>query len=135
MHPLLPELSARGDRVALRVISSGAARDPSVAAARLAAQGVRAGDRVALWATPELATIAAVVGNALTGVATVPLNPALGEGELAHVLGDAAPRLVLAADPAPFRARTPGVRGVTLDGSPASPPPPRPDDPLLVLYT
>ncbi|WP_242345057.1 AMP-binding protein [Anaeromyxobacter terrae] len=156
MHPLLPDLSARGGRVALRVIDSGAgaARDPGAAAprrgdvsyadldraarahaARLLADGVRAGDRVALWATPELTTIAAVVGNALAGVATVPLNPALGEGELAHVLGDAAPRLVLAADPAPFRARTPGVRGVTLDGSPASPPPPRPDDPLLVLYT
>ncbi|WP_242356866.1 MULTISPECIES: AMP-binding protein [Anaeromyxobacter] len=156
MHPLLPELAARGGRVALRVIASagpaavtraGAAprrADVSYAeldraarahAARLLQDGVRAGERVALWATPELATIAAVIGDALAGVATVPLNPALGEGELGHVLADAAPRLVLAADPASFRARTPDVRGITLDGPGASPPAPRPDDPLLVLYT
>jgi malonyl-CoA/methylmalonyl-CoA synthetase len=94
------------------------------------------GDRVAVWAAPELPTLAAVVGNVLAGVATVPLNPALGEGELAHVLKDSEPRLVLAADPAPFRARTPQVRAITLDGpAPVPPGEPGPDDPLFVLYT
>ncbi|HSD20049.1 MAG TPA: AMP-binding protein [Anaeromyxobacter sp.] len=143
MHPLLPDLAARGSRVALRVIGggraavSGAELDHAARAhaACMRAGGIRAGDRVAVWATPELATIAAVVGNALAGIATVPLNPSLGEGELAHVLGDAAPRLVLAADPAAFHARAPQTRSIALDGPTASPDPPAPGDPLLVLYT
>ena len=104
-------------------------------AACMRAGGVRAGDRVAVWATPALDTIAAIVGNALAGIATVPLNPALGEGELAHVLGDAAPRLVLAADPAAFHARTPQARAIALDGPTAAPDAPAPGDPLFVLYT
>jgi malonyl-CoA/methylmalonyl-CoA synthetase len=97
---------------------------------------VRAGERVAIWATPEVATLAAIVGNALAGVPTVPLNPAIGAGELAHVLRDAAPRLVLAAEPEAFRGRTPDVRAVALDGpAPAPAAEPGPEDPLLVLYT
>ena len=141
VHPLLGDLGARAGRTAIRTddaIVSYAALELAARAhaASLRADGVEPGDRVALWATPQLPTLAAVVGNALLGVATVPLNPAVGEGELRHVLADAAPRLVLAADPAPFRARTPAVRGVSVDG-PAGvlPPAPAPDDPLLVLYT
>ena len=119
-----PISPARGGRVALRVIGGGRAavscaeldRAARAHAACMRAGGIRAGDRVAVWATPELATIAAIVGNALAGIATVPLNPSLGEGELAHVLGDAAPRLVLAADPAAFHARTPQTRAIALDG-------------------
>ncbi len=104
-------------------------------AARLAGDGVRPGDRVAIWATPDLPTIGALVGGALVGVATVPLNPAIGEMELGHVLADAAPRLVLAADPPTFALRTPQVRAIALDGPLAAPEPPEPDDPFLVLYT
>jgi malonyl-CoA/methylmalonyl-CoA synthetase len=105
-------------------------------AARLRSAGIRPGERVAVWATPELPTIAAIVGNALAGIATVPLNPAVGEAELAHVLADSAPRLVLAADPVSVRARTPAAQGIALDG-PLGPAldAPAPGDPLLVLYT
>jgi malonyl-CoA/methylmalonyl-CoA synthetase len=140
MHPLLPRLGATPARRAVRV--GGAAltfgelsRAARAHAARLVADGVRPGERVAVWATADLPTVAAVVGDALLGVATVPLNPALGERELAHVLSDAAPRLVLAADPASFSARTPGVRAIALDGPLADPAPPDEDAPLLVLYT
>jgi malonyl-CoA/methylmalonyl-CoA synthetase len=101
----------------------------------MASDGLRPGDRVAVWATPDVETIAAVVGNALLGLATVPLNPALGEKELAHVLGDAAPRLVLAAHPEAFAGRAPATRGIALDGPIPAAAPPAPDDPLLVLYT
>jgi len=141
VHPLLPDLGGRDSRAAIHLGGATAShadldRAARAHAARLAAEGVRAGDRVAVWATHELGTLAAVVGNALAGIATVPLNPALGEGELAHVLRDAAPRLVLAADPAPFRPRTPRVAAVALDGpAPAVAGEPAPDDPLLVLYT
>jgi malonyl-CoA/methylmalonyl-CoA synthetase len=140
MRPLL-DLASRGSRPALT--TGGAAvtyaeldRLARAHAARLAADGVRAGDRVAVWATADLGTVAAVIGNALLGAPTVPLNPAVGAGELAHVLRDAAPRLVLAADPAPFRERTPDVEPIALDGpAPPAPPGPGPDDALLVLYT
>jgi malonyl-CoA/methylmalonyl-CoA synthetase len=140
MHPVLPHLDAHTARRAITIddetLTFGdLARAARAHAARLAADGLRPGDRVAVWATPELATVAAIVGNALFGAPTVPLNPALGDKELAHVLADAAPRLVLAADPQPFLLRTPGVRAVAVDGPTASPAPPAPDDPLLVLYT
>ncbi|HEY6098298.1 MAG TPA: AMP-binding protein, partial [Anaeromyxobacter sp.] len=141
MHPLLPALGARsrrpavllGDATLSHAELEGAAR---AHAARLRSEGIRAGDRVAVWATHELPTLVAIVGNALAGVATIPLNPALGEGELGHVLRDAAPRLVLAADPGPFRPRTPQCGAIALGGpAPALPGEPAPSDPLLVLYT
>ena len=140
MHPLLPDLGRSGSRTALRLgeAAVGYAQLERLAlahAARLRAEGVFPGERVAVWATPDLSTIAAIAGNALMGVATVPLNPAVGGKELSHVLGDAAPRLVLAADPAPFRERTPSARGIALDGRGPAPEPPEPDAPLLVLYT
>src|SRR5574342_1221686 len=129
MHPLLPELGRPGSRTALRLgdAAVGYAELERLAlghAGRMRAEGVSPGDRVAVWATPELPTIAAIAGNALTGVATVPLNPAVGGKELAHVLGDAAPRLVLAADPARFRDRTPSARAIALDGRGPVPGPP-----------
>jgi malonyl-CoA/methylmalonyl-CoA synthetase len=140
MHPLV-DLAAHGARPALRIGGATLSyaeldRVARAHAARLRADGIRHGDRVAVWATPDLGTVAAVLGNAYLGAPTVPLNPAIGAGELAHVLRDAAPRLVLAADPAPFRERTPQVAAIALEGptSPA-PPPPAPEDPLLVLYT
>jgi malonyl-CoA/methylmalonyl-CoA synthetase len=141
VHPLLPSLGAPGSRTAVLLGDASLSyadleRAARAHAARLRADGVRPGDRVAVWATHELSTLAAVVGNALAGVATVPLNPAIGEGELAHVLKDAAPRLVLATDPAPFRARTPQAAAIALDGpAPAIGGEPAPSDPLFVLYT
>lgn len=141
MHPLIPDLASRGGRTAVLLADAGLSyaeldRAARAHAARLRADGIAAGDRVAVWATPALPTLAAVVGNALAGVATVPLNPALGEGELAHVLRDSAPRLVLAGEPAAFAAKTPDVRSIALDGpAPAVAGAPAPDDPLFVLYT
>ncbi|MFI1924180.1 MULTISPECIES: acyl-CoA synthetase [unclassified Streptomyces] len=58
---------------------------------------VREEGRVAVWATPSLETAVAVVGALLAGVASVPLNPKSGDKELGHILGDSAPRVVLAA--------------------------------------
>jgi malonyl-CoA/methylmalonyl-CoA synthetase len=141
VHPLLGDLSARGGRDAIRaddttVSYAALERLARVHATRLREAGIGRGDRVAVWATPHLGTIAAILGDALLGAATVPLNPALGEAELRHVLADAAPRAVLAAEPGPFRARTPGVAPVVLDGNAGPlPPPPAPSDPFLVVYT
>ena len=141
MHPLLGDLAARGGRAALRaegreVSYAELERLARAHATRLRDDGVRPGDRVAVWATPHVATIAAILGDALLGAATVPLNPALGEAELRHVLADSAPRLVLAAEPVAFRARTPTVAPIALDGRAGTlPPSPAAGDDLLVVYT
>ena len=140
MHPLLPRLGALGSRAALRLgpaelTYADLDRAARAHAGRMEAEGLRPGDRVAVWATPDVETIAAVVGNALLGLVTVPLNPAVGERELAHVLGDSAPRLLLAARPEAFAPRAPATRGIALDGPRIAPAPPAPGDPLLVLYT
>jgi malonyl-CoA/methylmalonyl-CoA synthetase len=52
---------------------------------------------VAVWATPTPDTAVATVGALLAGVPAVPVNPRTGERELAHIVGDSAPGLVLAA--------------------------------------
>ncbi|HET7752832.1 MAG TPA: AMP-binding protein [Anaeromyxobacteraceae bacterium] len=143
MDPFLPSLGARASRTAIRLGGANVSyrdldRLGRAHAERMRSEGVRAGDRIAVWATAELGTIAAIVGNALLGAPSVPLNPALGAGELAHVLRDSAPRAVLAASPDAFRDRTPDVRGVALDDQPrggAALAEPHPDDALFVLYT
>ncbi|HTT69986.1 MAG TPA: AMP-binding protein [Anaeromyxobacteraceae bacterium] len=140
MHPLFPRLDRLPSRPAIRIGEATLTYGQLALAARrhaggLFADGVRRGDRVAVWATPGLPTLVALVGNALLGAPTVPLNPAIGERELAHVLTDSAPRLVLAAEPAAFGARTPGVRGLYGAGPSKHPEAADADDPLLVLYT
>jgi malonyl-CoA/methylmalonyl-CoA synthetase len=100
-------------------------------------EGVRPGDRVAVWTQRGVETVVALVGNALYGAVTVPLNPALGERELAHIAGDACPVLAFAAD-VTIGARAPwmSTRSVATDGADRSPPTRLVDDePLLVLYT
>ncbi|WP_432033855.1 acyl-CoA synthetase [Streptomyces antibioticus] len=100
MSSLFPALADDpSDRVALRF------GPRSLTYARLAAAagalGARLRDRgpgrVAVWATPSLETAVAVVGALHAGAAAVPLNPKSGERELAHILSDSAPALVLAA--------------------------------------
>ncbi|MEU6483991.1 acyl-CoA synthetase [Streptomyces sp. NPDC046887] len=100
---LFPELAAAeegaavADRPALRfgerTLTYGGLR---AAAGALAARIGGAG-RVAVWATPAPETAVAVVAALLAGVPAVPLNPRSGERELAHIVTDSAPALVLAA--------------------------------------
>ncbi|HEY1572673.1 MAG TPA: AMP-binding protein [Pseudonocardiaceae bacterium] len=52
--------------------------------------------RVAVWATPTMETVAGVVAALYAGAAVVPLNPKTGERELAHILQDSQPDVVLA---------------------------------------
>jgi malonyl-CoA/methylmalonyl-CoA synthetase len=142
--PFFPRLSAPDDYPALtfgdRTLTYGAlARACSAHAAHLAQAGVQPGERVAVWTHPSLETMVALTANALAGVVSVPLNPGLGARELEHVLRDAAPVLVLAADPEAVATRTPSLRveRIVLDTAPRAlgSAPPVTDDPLLVLYT
>ncbi len=142
---LLPTLEAPPRRDAVRIgevkLTYSQLADRARAHARcLHAAGVSPGDRVALWALPSADTVVALVGNLLAGVASVPLNPSVGDAELNHVLRDASPR-ALVGDVPPDRAARVGslpVIRVTRDHTRAITPVSftvGPDDVALVLYT
>ncbi|HEY0839897.1 MAG TPA: AMP-binding protein, partial [Vulgatibacter sp.] len=145
MHPLFPGIHGHAARTALHLDGDRHSfhdllRAAEASASALVDDGLRPGDRVAVWAVPSAPTVAAIVGNALAGLVTVPLNPALGSRELAHILADAAPRRVLAAAPSEFAERMPAgcpaVEAIATSGPRrTSWPEVRADDPLLVLYT
>ncbi|WP_030347887.1 acyl-CoA synthetase [Streptomyces sp. NRRL S-1022] len=107
------------------------------AAGALAARIGRAG-RVAVWATAELETAVAVTGALVAGVAAVPLNPKSGEKELAHILSDSAPSLVLAAPGTELPPVLAGLPRIDVDVSAAGALPAEraaDGDPALVVYT
>jgi malonyl-CoA/methylmalonyl-CoA synthetase len=139
---LLPALLDPPDRPALR-FGADSLTYPQLAGAAgaLAARLVsRAGPgRIAVHATPSLHTAVGVTAALLAGVATVPLNPKLGERELGHVLADAAPELVLAAPGAALPGPLAALPRVDVDVTAASGEP-LPDEPpvsapALVVYT
>ena len=66
-------------------------------AAAAVAESLRGVDRAAVWAESTLETCVAVVGGLTAGVELVPLNPKLGTSELAHIIGDSRPEVVLGA--------------------------------------
>ncbi|MYS78485.1 AMP-binding protein, partial [Streptomyces sp. SID5926] len=95
-------------------------------------------DRVAVWATPAMETGVAVVAALLAGVAAVPLNPKSGEKELAHILSDSAPSLVLAPPDAQLPPALQALERVDVDvrARGAVPEDGAADgDPALVVYT
>jgi malonyl-CoA/methylmalonyl-CoA synthetase len=142
---LLPRLARPDARTAVTVADvrlsyADLARACAGHAAFLQRLGVRAGDRVAVWAQPSLSTVVALVGNALAGVVSVPLNPKVGARELEHIVGDASPAAVLAGDPGSVPAAVPGLEVRRLEAAPADaegvPSGAGADDtPLLILYT
>jgi malonyl-CoA/methylmalonyl-CoA synthetase len=99
----------------------------------LHAMGLRVGDRVAVWASIEVATVVSLVANALAGFVSVPINPSVGDAELAHVLADAAPRVLVGR---PERAVSTPLVDVDLVGASGHvPSAPAATAPALVLYT
>ncbi len=89
------------------------------------AAGLAGHDRVAVVATPTMQTVVAVAAGVVAGVTVVPVNPAAGEAERAHVLADSKPSLVLADTDVDLAARAP------LPATPADDAAP----PALVVYT
>src|SRR5438874_10170749 len=93
---LLPALADPDDREALRGGEGSVSyRELRAAAASLAAR-LAGHRRVALWATPTVATCIGVVGVVQSGAAAVPVNPRIGSRELEHVVGDSEPTAVVA---------------------------------------
>jgi malonyl-CoA/methylmalonyl-CoA synthetase len=107
-------------------------------AALLERTGVERGDRVAVWAQPSLSTAAAMIGNALAGVATVPLNPKLGLSELRHIFSDSEPKLAFCAEGCEVPHQITGVPSLQARYAPdpaSLPPLPVDDTAALILYT
>jgi malonyl-CoA/methylmalonyl-CoA synthetase len=136
---MFPELVSGSDREALRFgMDALTYRELAQVTGRLA-HDLAGRTRVAVWATPTIGTCVAVVGALVAGVPVVPLNPKIGERELAHILDDSAPDLLLAdadADLPPALAALPRL-AVPLDarGPVALPAEPPGEAPAFVVYT
>ncbi|MFE9253650.1 acyl-CoA synthetase [Streptomyces sp. NPDC006879] len=142
---LLPALSETGpaaDRPALRFGDRMLTYRELGASAGALAHRVQGAGRVAVWATPSLETALAVTGALLAGVPPIPLNPKTGERELAHILDDSAPSLVLAATDVELPPRLQALARVDVPvraagPDPAASPPaePPPESAALIVYT
>jgi len=157
-----------GERPCLRISGRSltyaeTADEAARAAGMLARAGVGAGDRVAVMSENCWEVLSLLLGCAWSSAVLVPVNAAVRGPGLAHVLSDAAPRVLaveaglatfVAASPAPpgldriwliggggaeAQAASTGV-GVPFEpfppaGPPVDPAPPAPADPLAILYT
>ncbi|QHA04437.1 AMP-binding protein [Streptomyces broussonetiae] len=133
----VPPDEVRG-KVALRFGERSLTYGELAGAAGAVAGQLRGAGRVAVWATPELETAVAVTGVLLAGAAAVPLNPKSGEKELAHIVSDSAPTLVLAAPGTELPAGLGHLTRLDVDVSAAAPAPGTQvadGDPALVVYT
>ncbi|MEV5970910.1 acyl-CoA synthetase [Streptomyces sp. NPDC051921] len=140
MSALFPALRAASDRPALRFGADTLTYAELARAACALAPRLLTAGRVAVWATPTAETAVGVVAALLAGVPAVPLNPRVGERELAHILGDSAPGVVLAgaADALPAGlAELPRIDVVTGTAQVPAPcsEPEDPETPALIVYT
>jgi malonyl-CoA/methylmalonyl-CoA synthetase len=95
-EPLFPPLAEPDDREAIRMPDGAITYADLAAGAAAVADRLDGVSRVAVWAEPTLELCLAVVGALAAGVAVVPINPALGSRELAHIVADSAPERLLA---------------------------------------
>lgn len=94
-----PDRSCLHDSGAGWISRGELATGSAAVAGRLYAAGLRRGDRVLLSAPSGFALVAAHVACLRMGLVVVPLNAALRRREVAHIVGDAAPRGAILDDP------------------------------------
>ncbi len=129
---MFPWLLAPSDRDAVRVADRSLsqrelARGIAGVVAALRDRGIAPGSPVGVWTQPAIETLVAFAALAAAGYPIVPLDPKLGDAELAHVLATASPTVCLAADAsvatrAPTFAVPPGGgewRPTPISGTPA----------------
>ncbi|MFJ4004464.1 acyl-CoA synthetase [Streptomyces sp. NPDC090023] len=135
LFPALTDPRAAG-RTALRFGARSLSYAELASAAGAVAVRLRGLGRVAVWATPELETAVAVTGALLAGTAAVPLNPKSGEGELAHILADSEPALLLTAPGAELPPALADLPRLEVSGTGQVPEDTHGDeDPALIVYT
>ncbi|QPP05110.1 acyl-CoA synthetase [Streptomyces bathyalis] len=142
MSLLLPALHTESSRIALRFGERALSYRQLAAAAGEMATRIGDAGRIAVWATPTLETAVAVVGALLAGIPVVPVNPRSGERELAHVVADSAPAMVLAEPDAELPealAAVPRTDIVVTAEADATAwnlaPEPNAESPALIVYT
>ncbi|KFZ82790.1 acyl-CoA synthetase [Amycolatopsis sp. MJM2582] len=134
---LFPTLASGPDKEALRFGDTSLTYADVAAIAGTLARDLPDG-RVAVWATPSVHTSVAVIAALLAGVPAIPLNPKIGERELAHILTDSEPVLVLAEPGVDLPAGLDGLprRDIVLEGAPVDlPAEPDAETPALIVYT
>ncbi|RSN08186.1 acyl-CoA synthetase [Streptomyces sp. WAC 05977] len=134
---LFPTLASGSAKEALRFGDASLTYDDLAAVAGTLARDLPSG-RVAVWATPSVHTSVAVIAALLAGVPAIPLNPKIGERELAHILTDSKPVLVLAEPGADLPTGLSGLprRDIVLQGTPVDlPAEPDAEAPALIVYT
>ncbi|WP_409489748.1 acyl-CoA synthetase [Amycolatopsis sp. cmx-11-12] len=134
---LFPTLASGSGKEALRFGDTSLTYADLAAVAGTLARDLPSG-RVAVWATPTVHTSVAVIAALLAGVPAIPLNPKIGERELAHILVDSEPLLVLAEPGADLPTGLGGLprRDITLEGAPVDlPAEPDAEAPALIVYT
>lgn len=140
---LFPRLTAADSRLAIVIDEQAWSYAELADAARqhvvlLTEAGIERGDRVAVWAQPSLSTVAAMVGDFVAGVTTIPLSPKLGSAELAHIFDDARPKLAFCAQGFEAPHRRPEVPSLETAYAPAEallPEIEQDESPALILYT
>ncbi|WP_314172909.1 acyl-CoA synthetase [Streptomyces winkii] len=140
MTTLFPALSAPSAKTALRFGEQTLSYAELADVAGALAGELTPGRRVAVWATPTMETSVAVVAALLAGAPAVPLNPKIGESELAHIVGDSEPVLVLAEHDAELPAALAALPRTGIDTAPPPAPvalPAEPDGeaPAVIVYT
>jgi malonyl-CoA/methylmalonyl-CoA synthetase len=146
--PLFPALTQENTRLALRIAErtldyAGLSVEARAFALRLRALGIEPGQRVLVWAHHDLESLIALAAAVISGAVLIPINPGVGDQELAHVIADAAPAAVFSARVAIDAPRTPGLsvhdlaraRGAPSTPSDAGSGANDPEAPCLVLYT
>ncbi|GAB3289826.1 acyl-CoA synthetase [Parasphingorhabdus pacifica] len=138
MDGLFPRLQEAGVGEALRFGDRALTYGELAGVAAEVVERVGSARRVAVWATSGPEACAAVVGGLVAGAAVVPLNPKLGERELAHIVEDSRPELLLAAPGFEAPAELAGIPLHEVDlaeWSKPLPPEPVEDGPALIVYT
>ena len=118
-----------------------------LAAALLQGQGMRPGDRVAVWTAAKLPFLIAHLGVLYGGGVSLPLNPRFTAEEMRHFLTDSGGRLVVAGPEQrtlleELRPALPDLHAVIPDDALAAAPAgvprearPGPEDPCLLMYS
>ncbi|MEY7974027.1 acyl-CoA synthetase [Saccharomonospora xinjiangensis] len=143
MTVLFPALRTSGDDPALRFGDRALTYGELAATAGALAHRIRSAGgespRVAVWATPSLETAVATVAALLAGVPAVPINPKIGQRELAHIVADSVPGLVLTEPGATLPSGLDSVTRVEVGLADRADPPSENDtddeSPAFIVYT
>ena len=144
--------AGKGDRIALSFPDRSLTySELAAASARIASELVAcAAQRAAVLAESRIETCVAVVGALRAGVAVAPINPKSGTSELAHIVSDADPDVLLRpadgpAAPAGLARVTPVAIDLDRPAADSDDPSadrnqgrrrsPSPEDPALIVYT